>query len=92
MIILIIKDDMIKKNQKNSLYLSEIRLNKKDPRSSLKEKLKQVSVLVNNISSDKWTSFSKNGLKLLMNSFHSPSGGRDWKKFSQTSSDPLLYS
>lgn len=86
------RDMTTKMNQKNSIHLSETRRNKKDLGSSLNEKLKRVSVLVNDISSDKWTSFSKNDLKLLMDFFHSPSGELDWKKFYQTSSDPLLYS
>ncbi|ASV34251.1 calcium-binding protein [Candidatus Hamiltonella defensa] len=86
------RDMTTKMNQNSSIHLSETRRNKKDPGSSLNEKLKRVSVLVNDISSDKWTSFSKNDLKLLMDFFHSPSGELDWKKFYQTSSDPLLYS
>ncbi|WP_254591772.1 C80 family cysteine peptidase [Candidatus Williamhamiltonella defendens] len=86
------RDTTTKMNQESSIHLSETIRNEKDPASSLNEKLKRVSVLVNDISSDKWTSFSKNDLKLLMDFFHSPSGELDWKKFYQTSSDPLLYS
>ncbi|WP_234809357.1 calcium-binding protein [Candidatus Williamhamiltonella defendens] len=60
--------------------------------SSLTENLKRVWTLVNDLCSNKWTSFSPSDLKILTDFFHLPSGGLDWQKLYQVLSDRMFYS
>ncbi|ATW30320.1 peptidase C80 [Candidatus Williamhamiltonella defendens] len=86
------KDVITKMNQNNSITLSERAHDQKNPDSSLTEKLKRVWALVNGLASNQSTSFSPSDIRLLTDFFHLPSGELDWKKFYETSFDPILYS
>ncbi|BGI52011.1 MAG: hypothetical protein HamCj_03640 [Candidatus Hamiltonella defensa (Ceratovacuna japonica)] len=79
-------------NQKSSRNLSDMARAQKHMTSSLTDKLKQILILVDHLSSRRESLLSLGHFQLLTEFFHLPSGELDRKKLYQTLSDPLLYS